>query len=158
MFLPSSSIAFLFSPDFCLKAFDLTTRLLLFFISAFLASTLASLISFSAMACSCRFFFLDWYSSSSMHFLSFLVCSFLSSWEWYLCRAWVQDVSSSFDIESSIWPSCCLMPTYALRIAISESYCMLLLGCPCSLRILFQHMTAHVKKYLHILAPFQYAH
>ena len=53
-------------------------------------------------------------------------CFLSSRWEWYLCRAWVQNVSSSFDIESSIGSSCCLMPLYALRIAI-ESCCMLLL-------------------------------
>ena len=129
MFLPASSIAFLFSPDFCLKEFDLTRRLILFFISASLASAVESLISTSAMVCSCRFFFLDWHSSCSMHFfcLSLPVRSYPPGESDIFCRASVQNVSSSFDIRSTIWLSCCLMPSYALRIAINESYCMLLL-------------------------------
>ena len=73
----------------------------------------------------------------------------------------MQDVSSSFDIESSIGPSCCLMPSYALQIAINESYCMLLLGmslfsenplsthshCPCEKKISIYLSTRHISAY-----------
>ena len=95
MFLPSSSIAFLFSPDFCLKTFDLTRRILLFFISASLASALASLISSSAMVCSCRFFFLDWHCSSSMHFLYLSLSVRSSKFFWLILVLQVRVISLS---------------------------------------------------------------
>ena len=168
MFLPSSSIAFLFSSN-------LTRRLTLFSFSPPLASTLASLISSSAMVCSCRFllpwptqFFFDTF------FLSFLVCSFCWSLlvlqvKVILCRAWLQDVSSSINIESSIGPSCCLTPSYALRITINEFYCMLSLrmslfsenplstqsDCPCEKKSAFAYLLTIS---LRILASFQYDH
>ena len=127
MFLPSSSIAFLFSPDFCLKAFDLTRRLVLFFISASLASTLASLIS-------CHFFFRDWHCSSSMHFF-YLSLSVRSS-DWFLFSRWVISLlSMSAGCQQFFWYRIFNMTILLFHAIVCSAncnqwvlhYCMLLL-------------------------------